>query len=173
MDGWCHPAVKVVCVIEIVDVDLARPAHAEAVLAMMSGYSLDAMGGGEALPEAVLAELVPRLRARADYAGVLAFADGEPAGLAHGFEGFSTFKARPLLNVHDVFVAPGYRGQGLAPRMLARLEEVARARGCCKLTLEVLEGNAPAQAAYRKFGFDAYSLDPATGRALFWEKKLP
>ena len=158
--------------IEVVDVDLGLPAHAEAVLAMMSGYSLDAMGAGKPLPEAVKAELIPRLRERADYLGVLAFEGVEPAGLAHGFEGFSTFMARPLLNIHDVYVAPPHRGQGLAPRMLARLEALARDRGCGKLTLEVLEGNAPGQASYRKCGFDAYTLDPTMGRALFWEKKL-
>ena len=62
-----------VFVIEIVAVDLALPAHADAVLTMMSGYSLDAMGAGKALPEAVKAELIPRLRERADYLGVLAF----------------------------------------------------------------------------------------------------
>lgn len=158
--------------IEIVELDLTLPAHAEALLEMMSGYSLDAMGAGKPLPETVKAELVPRLRERNDYLGVLAFDGEEPAGLAHGFEGFSTFMARPLLNIHDVFVAPAHRGQGLAPRMLARLEELARERGCGKLTLEVLESNTPAQAAYRKFGFEAYMLDPKTGRALFWEKKL-
>jgi hypothetical protein len=32
---------------------------------------------------------------------------------------------------------------------------VARQRGCCKITLEVLEGNAVAQASYGKFGFAA------------------
>lgn len=159
-------------VVEIVEVNLTLPAHADALLTMMSAYACDEMGGGTPLTGTVKAELVPRLRGRVDYVGVLAFEGSEPAGLAHGFEGFSTFMARPLLNVHDVFVAPAYRGQGLAPRMLEYLEVLARARGCCKLTLEVLEGNASAQAAYRKLGFDAYTLDPKTGRALFWEKKL-
>ena len=44
--------------------------------------------------------------------------------------------------------------------------------GCCKLTLEVLDGNAPAKAAYEKFGFASYELDPAVGGALCWQKKL-
>lgn len=159
--------------IEIVDVNLQRPAHAEAVLAMMDRYSRDPMGAGKPLSEAVRVALVPSLRERCDYAGVLALEDdGQPIGLAHAFEGFSTFMAKPLLNIHDVYVMPGYRGQGVAARMLERLEALARARGYGKLTLEVLEGNGPAQAAYRRFGFDAYTLDPETGRAMFWEKKL-
>ena len=45
-------------------------------------------------------------------------------------------------------------------------------RGCCKLTLEVLDNNFIAKALYKKFGFSDYQLDPEYGNALFWEKKL-
>ena len=40
------------------------------------------------------------------------------------------------------------------------------------VTLEVLDGNAPARRAYQRFDFTAYELDPAQGKALFWEKKI-
>ena len=88
------------------------------------------------------------------------------------FEGFSTFQARPLLNIHDVVVHKDYRGQGVSGLMLQKVAELARQRNCCKLTLEVLQNNPAAQAAYRKAGFQAYQLDPQMGQALFWEKKL-
>lgn len=78
----------------------------------------------------------------------------------------------PLVNVHDLMVSAPFRGEGLAGRILAKVEEIARQRGCCKVTLEVLEGNEAAQRAYRRAGFAPYELDPAQGRALFWEKKL-
>ncbi|HEX8471091.1 MAG TPA: GNAT family N-acetyltransferase [Brevundimonas sp.] len=103
---------------------------------------------------------------------VLAFADGAAAGLVNAFEGFSTFKCAPVLNVHDVAVLPQYRGLGLARRMLHLVEVLAIERNCCKLTLEVLEGNQPAKALYRSIGFTDYSADVATGQALFWEKSL-
>ena len=45
-------------------------------------------------------------------------------------------------------------------------------RGACKLTLEVLDGNAPARALYRRLGFAAYQLDPAMGHAQFLQKWL-
>jgi ribosomal protein S18 acetylase RimI-like enzyme len=77
-----------------------------------------------------------------------------------------------LLNIHDVIVAEAYRSQGLSRRLLEAVETMARGLGCCKLTLEVLEGNTIAQAAYRSVGFSGYELDPAIGKALFWEKKL-
>nr|GFD20020.1 hypothetical protein [Tanacetum cinerariifolium] len=54
--------------------------------------------------------------------------------------------------------------------MLTKVEEIARQRGCCKMTLEVLEGNEVALGAYRKLGFSDYQLDPQMGRALFWQK---
>jgi hypothetical protein len=40
------------------------------------------------------------------------------------------------------------------------------------MTLEVLEGNVAAQAAYQSCGFAGYELDPCMGKALFWKKKL-
>ena len=52
------------------------------------------------------------------------------------------------------------------------IEQHAREIGCCKVTLEVLEGNHPAKKAYSQAGFAAYELDPEAGQALFWQKKL-
>jgi ribosomal protein S18 acetylase RimI-like enzyme len=56
--------------------------------------------------------------------------------------------------------------------MLARAEAIARERGCCKMTLEVLEGNRTAQALYKSLGFAGYELDPEMGKAMFWQKLL-
>ena len=56
-----------------------------------------------------------------------------------------------------------YRGQGLARLLFDQVETIAKARGCCKLTLEVLKGNERARAAYTKFGFSGYELDPEMG----------
>ena len=103
---------------------------------------------------------------------VLAFAAQTPVGLVLCFEGFSSFLCQPLLNIHDVVVDPRFRGQGVAQQLLQEVESIARQRGCCKLTLEVLSGNLAAQSAYKKFGFAAYELDPAMGQAMFWQKYL-
>ena len=50
-------------------------------------------------------------------------------------------------------VVSKFRGLGLSQKMLHKVEDIARQRGGCKTTLEVLEGNAAAQASYGKFGF--------------------
>ena len=77
-----------------------------------------------------------------------------------------------LAKSHDVIVLPSCRGNGIVGRMLEQVEELARERGCCKLTLEVLEGNEAARQAYRKAGFTDYMLLPETGRATFQHKLI-
>ena len=96
----------------------------------------------------------------------------EPIGLINCFEGYSTFKAKPLLNVHDIAVLPAFRGQGVGQALLQAAQDHAHARGCCKLTLEVLSGNHPALQSYRRFGFAQYELDPNAGQAQFMQKWL-
>lgn len=103
---------------------------------------------------------------------MLAFDGAQPVGLINCIEGFSTFACRPLVNVHDVVVLQSHRGQRITQRMLARVEQEAMARGACKLTLEVLQGNAPALRAYEREGFAGYQLDPAFGAAMFLQKTL-
>ena len=76
------------------------------------------------------------------------------------------------MNVHDVAVLSAYRGQRVAEKMLALAEEIARARGACKLTLEVLSGNPGAIKLYHRVGFANYQLDPAMGHAQFLQKWL-
>ena len=146
--------------------------HAEAIGLLLNHYAQDPMGGGHALSADLLQQLPAELAKRPHAFSVLAFVGGEPAGLVNCFEGFSTFACRPLVNVHDVVVKESFRGLGLSQKMLQKVEEIARQRGCCKITLEVLEGNPVAQASYRKFGFDDSIFDPAHGRMLFWSKAL-
>ncbi len=80
-------------------------------------------------------------------------ASGEALGVATCFRGWSTFAARPLLNVHDLAVLPAHRRRGVARALLAAVEEAARREGAAKVTLEVRPDNAPAQALYRACGF--------------------
>ncbi|MGN6501063.1 MAG: GNAT family N-acetyltransferase [Tsuneonella sp.] len=142
------------------------------LLDLLDGYARDAMGGGEALPGDVRERLVPALAEHPGAFSLIARVGGQPAGLANCFTGFSTFAAKPLVNLHDLAVSPQFRGRGLGRALLAEVEAEARRRGACKLTLEVLGGNAPAIALYASEGFARYGLDPAMGSAQFWEKKL-
>ncbi|MGY5330579.1 GNAT family N-acetyltransferase [Pseudomonas protegens] len=156
----------------VLQASYSNPVHAEAIGVLLNHYAEDPMGGGQPLDADRLQQLPAELAKRPQAFSVLAFAGGQPVGLVNCFEGFSTFACRPLVNIHDVVVLDSYRGQGLSKRLLQKVEDIARQRGCCKVTLEVLEGNAQAQAAYRACGFANAMLDPAHGRMLFWSKAL-
>ncbi|MBA2924402.1 GNAT family N-acetyltransferase [Pseudomonas sp. P7] len=156
----------------VLQASYTNPVHAEAIGRVLNHYAQDPMGGSHSLPADLLEQLPAELAKRPHAFSVLAFVGGVPAGLVNCFEGFSTFACRPLVNIHDVVVMNEFRGLGLSQKMLQKVEEIARQRGCCKITLEVLEGNAIAQSAYRKFGFDDSKFDPAHGRMLFWNKPL-
>lgn len=158
--------------IEVVRVRYDDPAHAAALLDLLDAYARDPAGGGEPLGDFARDNLIAELAARPFVFSVLAFDNDTPVGLVNAIEGFSTFACRPLVNVHDVVVIDSHRGQGIAARMFAEVEAIARERGACKLTLEVLHGNAPARALYRRLGFAAYQLDPAMGHAQFLQKWL-
>jgi GNAT superfamily N-acetyltransferase len=157
---------------EILLADLSLPSHEETIIYLLNEYAKDEMGGGTELSIFVKNNLVSELKKRQGVYIILAFVDGQPAGLVNCFEGFSTFACKPLLNIHDVIVISGYRGRGISKKMLNKAEEIALGLGCCKLTLEVLEGNTIAQMAYKSCGYSGYELNPKMGRAMFWQKKL-
>ncbi|MGB5278594.1 MAG: GNAT family N-acetyltransferase [Gammaproteobacteria bacterium] len=158
--------------LEVVQADYGKETHAAGIVMLLDSYASDPMGGGKPLADHVKANLVNELSKLPHAFSVVAYLDDQPVGLVNCFEGFSTFACRPLINIHDVIVLAAYRGHGISQRMLEKVEEIAREKKCCKLTLEVLINNTAAQSAYRKFGFSDYSLDPATGTALFWQKML-
>jgi ribosomal protein S18 acetylase RimI-like enzyme len=158
--------------LQIIEANLYDPNHAEAIVALLNSYAEGPMGGGVPLSEYVRNNLVLKLAQRSDLLALLAFDEQLAVGVMIGFEGFSTFHCKPLLNIHDLIVTPSHRRQGIAKMLFKYAEEIATARGCCKVTLEVLEGNLGAQSLYRTLGYCGYALDPAMGNALFWEKKL-
>ncbi len=158
--------------VKIVQVDYQNPQHAKHMIELLDCYATDPMGGGVALSDYTAQNLVPELAKRQDAFSLIAYVDGQPAGLTNCFEGFSTFACRPLVNIHDVVVASEYRRMGISRKMFDRVEQIAKEKSYCKMTLEVLEGNSIAQSAYEKYGFKQYQLDDNNGAAMFWEKKL-
>lgn len=158
--------------LSVVRADYAIPAHATALVELLDHYARDPAGGGTPLADFAKANLVAALAERPFVFSVLAF-DGDAAvGLVNAIEGFSTFACRPLVNIHDIVVRQSHRGRGIAARLFAEIEAIARERSACKLTLEVLSENRAARGLYAKLGFDDYRLDPAMGEARFMQKWL-
>ena len=90
--------------------DYADPRDAADIVALLEAYARDPMGGGEQLGQEVRDEVVPGLAATPGAFSLIARLDGEAIGLANCFTGFSTFIARPLINVHDMTVLSDHRG---------------------------------------------------------------
>jgi GNAT superfamily N-acetyltransferase len=156
----------------IVEADLHRPDHQQAVLELTDAYAADAMGSGRPLSDEVRAALIPGLQAQPTLVIFLAYDDGDPVGIATCFRGFSTFAARPLINIHDLAVLPSRRGRGIGRRLLEAVEQKARATGCCKVTLEVQEDNRRARRVYEAAGFAQTVYAEGGGGALFFSKRL-
>ena len=134
--------------------DLTDARDADSIAMLLNSYALEPVGGGRPLPRDVQERLVPALRDIPRALVLLAIADDVAVGIAVCFVGFSTFRARPLLNIHDLAVLPEHRRKGVARALLQAAEDYACRQGCCRLTLEVLESNAGARELYRRFGFD-------------------
>ena len=149
----------------------------DAVVALLQAYALHPMGGAEALSEYAVTNLPAAMAKTPGAFSVIGWhttADEActPVALANCFQALSTFACKPLINIHDLYVSDSARGQGAGQALLANVEAEAERRGCCKVTLEVLTGNAGAIRAYENFGFALYTLDEKTGHALFMHKKL-
>ena len=143
---------KVTCV----QVDYRNPVQMEHLIFMLNAYSMDKMANEAPLPEDVKVGLKQDLPNVNGAISFLAYLDGDrtsPVGLINCFPGYSTFKARPLLNIHDVVVLPGHRGKNIGGTMIEVVATKAIEMGFCKLALEVRTDN-PAERLYRRFGFN-------------------
>lgn len=136
--------------------DLDRAGDADALYEILDAYAREPGGQNAPLAAGAREALVPGLRAHPQVFVLLACLDERPVGAAVCFFGFSTFAGRDFLNVHDLAVLPAQRGRGIGRALLDEAERRARARGCCKMTLEVHQTNTGAQRLYREFGFGGW-----------------
>lgn len=158
--------------VQIVAADLTRADHQAAVVSLTAAYALDPMGNEGPLPDDVLARLVPGLASLPTTRVLLAYLDGRAVGLATCFLGFSTFKGRPLLNIHDLVVREEARGRGIGRQLLGAVAAKAVELGCCKVTLEVHGQNERAKHLYEATGFAQVGLGTRGGGVLFYARGL-
>ena len=158
--------------IEIVETAYSKDKHDKILMNLMNQYAEEVRGKNTSLSDFTQKNLINELERRNNIVTFIAFVDKEPAGFAICIEGFSTFKCKSLLNIHDLYVKPEFRGKGLSKKILKKIEILAIDRKYCKITLEVLENNTIAFNLYKSSGFVLYELDPKLGKALFIEKKL-
>ena len=125
---------------------------------LVNSYAQDPMGGATPLHPAVHQRLGAAFAAHPSTFALVA-EDGDTAcGVAVCVLGFSTFYAMPLVNLHDLAVLPQARGKGVGRILLAAVEEEARQRGACKVTLEVRPDNTVARGLYESMKFELSAL---------------
>ena len=82
----------------------------------------------------------------------LAFASGEPVGIANWFYSYATFATARKIYLADLFVKPSQRGKGLGKALLAHLARRALSEGVAQLEWEVLDWNKPSIDFYESIG---------------------
>jgi GNAT superfamily N-acetyltransferase len=156
----------------VIEADLSRPEHQEATVFLLNAYAMDPMGDGKPLSVEARRNLIPGLQQHPTTLVFLAHRGIEPVGLAICFRGFSTFAARALVNISDYFVLPAHRGKGIGRLLLRTIEQHARDRGCCRVTLEVQENNHHARSVYAAAGFSQAVYVPEAGGLLYLSRPL-
>ena len=158
--------------LEIREANLNDEADAAGIVAVLDDYARGEMGGGAPLSSEVRRRLIPALREQQQALVLVAVDAPQVVGVATCFFGFSTFAAKPLLNVHDLAVLPAFRGRGIGRALLELAEKAALARGAVKLTLEVRQDNARARQLYAQHGFRDFELAGVAYATLFLSKPL-
>ncbi|MFV0294251.1 MAG: GNAT family N-acetyltransferase [Paracoccus sp. (in: a-proteobacteria)] len=98
-------------------------------------------------------------------------APGNPQAVASWERDISP--AEPDLGwVMSVYVSPKMRGLGLGDAIFAQLAGRAALAGMTRLGLHVGQGNAQAQALYRRAGFVATDGPPMCNERGFWEIEM-
>jgi ribosomal protein S18 acetylase RimI-like enzyme len=142
--------------ISIVEVDYTNAVQLDHLASLLNAYSMDDMGNGKILDHSVLDKLkadLPNIPGAYSFIAYVKSVDQLlPVGLVNCFSGYSTFKAAPLLNIHDIVVLDSVRGKGIGAMLIHAVEKKGRELGCCKITLEVRTDN-PAEKLYRRLGF--------------------
>lgn len=135
----------------IVTFRAAAAGDVDAILAMMQRfYALDTYPFDELQARAAVTTLIEH----ESYGGIwLIEHAGEMAGYVVLTLGYSLEHLGRDAFIDELYLEPGYRGQGTGARALKHVEEECRRLGVRALHLEVERSNHAAQALYRRWDF--------------------
>lgn len=152
----------------IITADLNNLVHCSYIVNLINEYRCDPMGGeiGVITEESEM-RLIEELKIHPSSLIYFARVCDTIIGMAVCFSGFSTFKIKKVLNIHDLILFKEFRKKGLGTRFLNQIAEDVFDKGFCRLTLEVRTDNHIAKKVYTKSGFSTgkYPME-------FWVKEL-
>lgn len=79
-------------------------------------------------------------------------ADGHAVGYAIWFETYSSFLAKPVIYLEDLFVIEQARGGGAGRMLFDHVRRLGERRGCGRMDWQVLDWNTPAREFYQRRG---------------------
>ena len=150
-----------------VQANLNNEEHCAALLQLLNDYMLDEMGIGLPMPKDLGPKIIKGLKNNPAYIGFFVCIGNDFAALANCNLNFSTWKAKPLINIHDFIVSPNFRNSGIGLFLLNEIANYATENGFCRINLEVRHDNFKAQNLYKRAGFKECS--PPN---YFWERNL-
>ncbi|MGQ1946817.1 GNAT family N-acetyltransferase [Geofilum sp. OHC36d9] len=139
--------------VEIIKCNFKNPDHTTAFIDLLNEYMAHPMGDTTKLTQIQKETLIHELSIHPTAWVLLLKYDNKITGAATCFKNFSTFKAAPFINVHDLIISQHYRRKGLARKLLSGIITMAKEAQCCKVNLEVRADNEAAMALYRGIGF--------------------
>ncbi|HEV7639332.1 MAG TPA: GNAT family N-acetyltransferase [Gaiellaceae bacterium] len=112
------------------------------------------LGPGDEDVVRTLAEGEPRVGLLADEATIFlaAFQENEPVGFVYGYVLLRMDGAPSMLFIYELGVDAAWRRQGIATRLMAELERIARSRGIVEGFVLTEPDNAAANAFYESLG---------------------
>jgi GNAT superfamily N-acetyltransferase len=105
-----------------------------------------ATGSHERMAEHLFGRAWPRID------GLIAETASEPAGYAIFYGVYSSFWARPILWLEDLFVRERFRGLGVGRALIAEVARLGVERGCARMDWAVLDWNREAIGFYERLG---------------------
>ncbi len=153
--------------VKIIRGDLSKNEHVEHFVRLTSEFMADEMGGKISWTKDQKDKVVNDMRIHPCSIILFAIVNGKYAGLCTCFFAYSTFLAKPLLNIHDIYIEESLRGHGIGKKMVKAVEGVAERNNCGKITLEVRKDNLNARDLYKSQGFTE-----APCSRFFWVKKI-
>ncbi len=150
-----------------VNCDFTDVYHCTRLCELVNMYIADPKGGGNKLLDRQKLHLLDGLETSPNAVVLFLQVEDQIIGYTVAFINFSTFKAAPMLNIHDFFIEYSFRGKGYGRMMLRKIVSIASERNCAKVTLEVRKDNQIAQLLYFSEDFS-----PTLPEMLFWVKEL-
>jgi ribosomal protein S18 acetylase RimI-like enzyme len=134
--------------------DFSEPYHQKMFIELINHSRLDLTGISKPMSEETQTRLINGMKKNKSGFVLFAIINNQIVGMVICFVNFSTFKAKPYLNIQDFIIFKEFRGIGIGKELMRRCIYIARKRDYCKITLEVRDDNLLAMKFYKNLDFE-------------------